>query len=148
MENWMIWLSLAAVAVILEIVSGTFYLVMIATGLVAGALIALAGGDSAWQFVIAAITGVAATVLLRRSKFGKERKGGAARDPNVNLDIGQTVEITEWKEDSSGRHTARAMYRGALWDIELAEGEPAQPGSHIIREVRGSALRVSYRNSQ
>jgi hypothetical protein len=35
------------------------------------------------------------------------------------------------------------MYRGALWDVELAPGVTATPGQFVIREVRGSRLIVA-----
>jgi hypothetical protein len=38
---------------------------------------------------------------------------------------------------------ARVMYRGAMWDVELEAGAAAQPGSFIIREVRGNRLIVA-----
>ena len=66
-----------------------------------------------------------------------------ARDPNVNLDIGQSVQVTDWTLGPNGQASARAPYRGALWDIELAPEGDARPGSFIIREVRGSRLIVS-----
>jgi membrane protein implicated in regulation of membrane protease activity len=146
-ENWVVWFGLAVTAVILEIVSGTFYLLMLAIGLSAGGLTALAGGNLGWQFLIAAVTAMVATILLRRSRYGREAREDSSRDPNVNLDIGQRIDVAEWK-DSAGRHMARAMYRGALWDVELAPGEAAQPGSFYIREVRGSVLLVSSQASQ
>ncbi|MDB5838072.1 MAG: NfeD family protein, partial [Herminiimonas sp.] len=42
-----------------------------------------------------------------------------------------------------GASTARAIYRGAAWDVDLAAGEIAQPGIFIIREVRGNRFIVS-----
>jgi hypothetical protein len=35
------------------------------------------------------------------------------------------------------------MYRGALWDVELAHGARAHAGQFVIREIRGSRLIVS-----
>ncbi len=75
------------------------------------------------QLIVAAVVGVAATVALRRSRFGRRRKTDAARDPNVNLDIGQTRARARVAWQRCAGH-ARAMYRGALWDVELAPGEP------------------------
>src|SRR3990167_3601163 len=97
MANWIMWFVVAGVVVILEIFSGTFYLLMIAAGLAAGGVAALAGAGAPTQYIFAAVAGAAATYALRRSKFGKHQKGDAARDPNANLDIGQTLVINEWK---------------------------------------------------
>jgi membrane protein implicated in regulation of membrane protease activity len=142
MADWSYWLVAAGAIVIVELFIGTFYLLMIAIGLAAGALAALLGLGLALQTLVAALVGVAATVALRRSRFGKQ--GGrvqAERDPNVNMDIGQTVNVPAWQDGS-----ARVMYRGALWDVELerstSEANPA-PGQYKIREVRGSRLIVA-----
>jgi membrane protein implicated in regulation of membrane protease activity len=144
MADWSYWLAAAGVTVILELFTGTFYLLMIAIGLGAGALAALLGLGMALQTLVAAAVGVAATMLLRRSRFGKlvAERTDAGRDPNVNLDIGQTVNVPAWQDGA-----ARVMYRGALWDVEfdhaLAAGATPAPGQYTIREVRGSRLIVA-----
>ncbi|MBB3122230.1 NfeD family protein [Pseudoduganella violacea] len=137
MANWGFWLLAAAVVVACELLSGTFYLLMIAIGLASGALAALAGAEPPVQVLVAAVVGVIATLLLRRSRFGRGAKVDAAADPNVNMDVGQTVHVTAWQD-----HTARVMYRGALWDVELEAGAVAAPGIFRIHEVRGSRLIV------
>jgi membrane protein implicated in regulation of membrane protease activity len=143
MSNWIFWFVLAGILVILEMFTGTFYLLMIALGLVAGGLAAMAGV----QLVAAAVLGSAATFSLRRSRFGKWQKIDAAGDPNINLDIGQTLHVDEWKNTPDGISTARVMYRGAMWDIELAPGSSARAGMFIIREVRGNRLVVANNGS-
>jgi len=40
MSNWMVWSLLAGAVVILEMLTGTFYLLMVALGLLAGAIAA------------------------------------------------------------------------------------------------------------
>jgi membrane protein implicated in regulation of membrane protease activity len=123
MADWVMWLIAAGVVVALELFTGTFYLLMIAIGLLAGALLAFVG--------------IVATVLLRRSRYGKAEKRDAARDPNVNMDIGQSVNVPAWQDG-----TARVMYRGAMWDVELAPNAAPVPGVFRIVEVRGSRLIV------
>jgi membrane protein implicated in regulation of membrane protease activity len=137
MTSWMLWLALAGALTILELFSGTFYLLMIALGMLAGALAAFAGAAEAAQILAAAVVGVAATALLRRKR---PRRKDAAHDPNINLDIGQTLDVPQWQ---ASHGSARVMYRGALWDVDLAPGSVARPGRFIIREVRGSRLIVS-----
>ena len=139
MADWSYWLAAAGLTVILELFSGTFYLLMIAIGLAAGSAAAWLGLGEAVQLLVAAVVGVAATVALRHSRYGKQQERvDAGRDPNVNLDIGQTVHVPAWQDNA-----ARVMYRGALWDVELAPGVTATPGQFIIREVRGSRLIVA-----
>lgn len=143
MTDWIVWSVLAGILVILELFTGTFYLLMIAIGFAAGGLAALVGAGNPLQTIIAAAVGVAATYALRRSKLGKFNKTNSARDRNVNLDIGETLTVDEWKPGVDARHTARVMYRGAMWDVELEHGAQARPGLFMIREIRGSRLFVA-----
>jgi membrane protein implicated in regulation of membrane protease activity len=137
MADWINWLVAAGVLVVFELFSGTFYLLMIAIGLGFGALAALAGASVPLQTIAAAVVGVAATGLLHRSRFGRPARVDAARDPNVNIDIGQSVRVDQWHEGK-----ARVMYRGALWDVELGRGGSAEAGDFRIVEVQGSRLIV------
>lgn len=144
MAEWMVWLVVAGAVVILELFSGTFYLLMIAIGILAGAAVAYAGGTLEVQLIVAAVVGLLATVTLRHSKLGKFNRTDSARDPNVNIDIGQAITVDAWHSVPAGgkRPTARVMYRGALWDVELAHDGPAVPGQYVIREMQGSRLIV------
>jgi membrane protein implicated in regulation of membrane protease activity len=143
MADWITWFIAAGILVTFEMFTGTFYLLMIALGVTAGGFAAFVGAGDPIQYIVAAVVGAAATYALRRSNLGKAPKNNPARDPNVNLDIGQTLVINEWKDDQGKGCTARAMYRGAMWDVELAHGATAQPGAFLIREIRGSRLIVS-----
>lgn len=137
MHDWMIWFGMAGILVIAEIFTGTFYLLMIALGMLAAGAAGLAGFMFSLQMLIAAIVGAIATFLLRKSSFAKRHAVPAARDPNVNLDIGQTVHVESWQDGQ-----ARVMYRGAMWDIELMPGAIAAAGAFVIYEIRGSHLIV------
>lgn len=142
MEDWIVWLVLAGALVGLEIFTGTFYLLMVGFGLAAGGVAALLGGGTAIQFLVAAAIGVIATILLRKIRDGKSAQRTSS-DPNINLDIGQTLSIHEWHDLGGGNCTSRAMYRGSMWDIDLMQGSTPSPGIFLIREVRGSRLVVS-----
>lgn len=147
MTDWMIWFAVACVLIILEMATGTFYLLMIAIGAIAGGIVALSGADGTWQCILAAVIAAVATFALRRSHFGPQENLDAARDPGVNLDIGQTLEVAEWRSASGAVSTARVMYRGALWDVELANGGVAVAGQFRIQEVQGNRLIVINNNA-
>jgi membrane protein implicated in regulation of membrane protease activity len=142
MADWAIWMLLAGVLVGAELFTGTFYLLMLALGMAAGGFAAYAGLMPEWQLIIAAAIGIAATVALRRSRFGKMRKEPAERDPNVSMDIGQLIAIDVWQRVGNA-YVARVPYRGALWDVDLEAGAQPQAGQFLIREIRGSRLIVS-----
>lgn len=139
MADWMNWLVAAGVVVIFELFTGTFYLLMIAIGLAFGSAAALLGMGVPLQTIVAAAVGVVATGLLHRSRLGRQLDSGpAASNPNVNIDIGQSLKVDAW---DGGR--ARVMYRGALWDVELGPGAQPQAGNFKIVEVQGSRLIVA-----
>lgn len=138
MADWINWLVAAGVLVVMELFTGTFYLLMIAIGLAFGALAAYFGMSGAVQTIVAAAVGVVATGLLHRSHLGRPARGSAARDPNVNIDIGQHLTVDEWHGCK-----ARVMYRGALWDVELGQGGHPQAGVFKIVEIQGSRLIVT-----
>lgn len=48
-------------------------------------------------------------------------------------------------EHWSASRTARASYRGALWDVELAAGEQPAPGEFVIRDIQSNRLIVAPR---
>ncbi|MDP9108310.1 MAG: NfeD family protein [Pseudomonadota bacterium] len=142
MTQSLVWVGLAAALAILELFSGTFYLLMIALGAAAGALAAWLAFAIAWQFLIAGGVGIAATVLLRRSRFGKSLHAASSSAP-ASLDIGQRIDIDVWDIDGHGAAHARSRYRGALWDIDyVGEGMPGAGNFRIVAIV-GSRLRVS-----
>jgi membrane protein implicated in regulation of membrane protease activity len=141
MADWMGWLATAGVLVILELFTGTFYLLMIAIGLAVGGIVALAGAALPAQAIAAGVVGVVATVLLHRIRFARVARAGrqgATRDRNVNLDIGARLTVPAWD-----RGRARVMYRGALWDVELGQGATERAGDFRIVEVLGSRLVVA-----
>lgn len=148
MSDWMIWFMFAGLLVILEMATGTFYLLMLGIGLGAGGLAALAGASMQWQILVAAVVGSFVMLVLRKSRFGKLGKTEAARDPNVNLDVGERIAIQEWSSIADGSCTARTRYRGADWDVELAPGSVARAGAFVIREVRGNRLIVANNGSE
>jgi len=142
MSDWMNWLVMAGVVVLMELFTGTFYLLMFAIGLGAGAVAAWFGFSLTEQLIVAALVGSVATISLRRSRFGKRSPVDAARDPNVNLDIGQTLQISEWQSHAGAKYTTRSMHRGAQWDVEYAGSTVPSPGTFKIIEIRGSQLIV------
>lgn len=131
-----IWFGLAAAALIGEVASGTFYLLLVAVGLTAAGLAAWAGLALEWQLLACALVALLGLLVLRRRGILKKREIDAARNADVNLDIGQTVNVEYWS-DAGG---ARVQYRGASWQAWLADGQPRRPGPHVITEIHGAVL--------
>ena len=133
-----LWWLLAGVAVAVELVTGTFYLLMIAVGLAAGAIAAHLGLGLAVQMATAAIVGGASVLVLRKFRSGLAQPATATRNRDVNLDIGETVHVGAWQADG----TASVTYRGARWSVALREGAEKTAGNHRIVEVAGNRLMV------
>lgn len=130
------WWVLAGVAVAAELTTGTFYLLMIALGLAAGAVSAHLGLSPSLQIVIAALVGGGATALWHWRRMKQPNSAPAAENRDVNLDIGERVQVEAWGADL----TARVSYRGSLWTARLQPGSPALPGQHLVKAVEGNWL--------
>ena len=133
-----IWWLLAGAAVAIELVTGTFYLLMLAVGLAAGAIAAHIGAPLSVQLLAAAAVG-SSTVggwHLLRSRRPADAPAQANKD--VNLDIGETVHVDGW--DAQGLASIR--YRGANWTAQAAPGTMHATGPHRVREVVGNRLIV------
>lgn len=138
MSAYVVWFVLAFALAIAELLTNTFYLLVLALAALVGGLVAWAGASVPLQLVVAAAIGLAGSIWLRRTRTG--RLSGAAVALQ-NLDVGQSLRIDGWND---GRRT-RASYRGAQWDVELVEGEQPVPGEFVIRAVQGNRLLVAAR---
>jgi membrane protein implicated in regulation of membrane protease activity len=132
------WWLLAGAAVAVELVTGTFYLLMLAIGLAAGALAAHTGAGVATQLVLAALVGGGGVAGWYLKRGRRPADAPAAANPNVNMDVGEQVQVEHWAPD----HTATVRYRGASWTVVPVGGTPQGPGTYRVREVVGSRLVV------
>ena len=130
------WWIATGLLIVLELTSGTFYLLMLAIGTVAGALAAHAGLSFPGQPVSAAVIGGAAVTLWHRRRLARPPAPPAAENPDMNLDVGSRVQVEAWGTD---RH-ARVHYRGAAWSARFGGEGPPSPGEHVIVAVEGSQL--------
>ncbi len=134
------WWWLAAIGMgIAEMFTGSFYLLVLAAGAAGAGLTAALGFGYAGQFAAAALISVVGAGLVRWLRPSNRGSLSSQRNPDVNLDIGQSVQVEQWDPN---RHS-RVAYRGAMWDVELLPGEPAVPGRFLIREIDGSRLRLA-----
>jgi membrane protein implicated in regulation of membrane protease activity len=130
------WWVAAGLLVVAEMLSGTFYLLMIGLGAAAGAVAAHAGATSTMQVVAAAIVAGGATAAWHLKRARHPRSAPASSNADVNLDIGQTVQVSAWREDG----TAQVHYRGAAWQVRHAGPGKPSPGTHRIVSVHGNRL--------
>ena len=134
-----LWWMAAGAAVAIELATGTFYLLMIALGLASGAVAAYAGLSDTAQIAVAAIVGSGATALWHWSRQRHPHSLPARENRDVNIDIGETVQVTKWAAD----RTARVTYRGTSWTARLQPGCAASAGPHQVIAVEGNWLVVA-----
>jgi membrane protein implicated in regulation of membrane protease activity len=130
------WWVAAGIAVAAELATGTFYLLMIALGLAAAAVASHLGASISAQIVTAAVLGGGATALWHGVRARQPRSMPASQNRDVNLDIGETVQVAAW----SAQRTAQVHYRGSLWSARLQPGASAAGGSHVVTAVEGNWL--------
>jgi membrane protein implicated in regulation of membrane protease activity len=92
LSNASVWWIAAGVAVAAELATGTFYLLMIALGLGAGALAAQFGSTQPMQLLVAAVVGGGATALWHWRASRAPGRRATAQDRDVNPDIGERVQ--------------------------------------------------------
>lgn len=138
MEESTIWWLAAGAVVVAELLTGTFYLLMVAVGLVAAALAAHLGLPLALQIVTAAIVSGGAVVAWYLVKKRRPGDPSARADRSVNLDVGETVMIESWSPDG----TTLVKYRGATWTAIHRPGVTPSTGMHRVSELVGNRLLV------
>jgi membrane protein implicated in regulation of membrane protease activity len=136
MSDSTLWWLATGGLVAVELISGTFYLLMLALGLASAALAAHAGFAVTWQWVIAALVGGGSVLIWHRYKRAQPALAPAQSNPDVNMDVGVEVHVASWQADG----TTAVKYRGAHWDAILQTGQPAEPGAYVIAQVVGSRL--------
>ena len=136
MDAYLVWLIAGFALVIDELVSGTFYLLVLGVASFAGAAVAYFGGAHLAQAVAASVLAVAGTLWVHRHrhKITPQAMRG--------LDVGQPAVFESWIDKASGH--ARVKYRDAQWDAQIAGGASGEPGEILyITAVDGNTLRLS-----
>ncbi len=133
MTDSTLWFIAAAVFIGVELLTGTFYLLLYGLACAAAGLAALAGAPVLAQFPIAAAIAAGGTVWLRRHPIMRRDKSAQS------LDVGQPVQVSAWL---SPQHL-RVRYRGSDWDAELTPPQTHQPSVLYIVGQRGNTLLVA-----
>lgn len=139
MELWLLWVVAGFALVIAELVTGTFYLLVVGLGAFAGALAAWLGAEILVQAVVGSAVALAGAWAVHHWHFAN-RKGDEGRG-NL-LDRGQPVVLEGWSNESAG--LARVKYRGASWDARFVpdDGRPVPGSTLYIDAMDGNTLVV------
>jgi len=137
-DPYLAWAILGLTLVIVELVTGTFYLLMLGVAAFGASAAAYFGLDFPVQAIVAAVVaaGGAYAVHVYRAKNAQQQM--------APIDAGQPANFESWIDQ--GARLARVHYRGASWDARV-EGEPApEPGAIVyILATDGNTLKVTAR---
>jgi membrane protein implicated in regulation of membrane protease activity len=138
MEQDFLWAILGMALVVVELLTGTFYLLMLALAAFGAALAAWLGQEIGVQAIVAAVIAAFGCygVHVYRAKN--------ARDQMAPLDAGQPASFENWVDQGARR--ARVHYRGASWDA-LVDGDssPASGAMLYVVSTSGNTLKVTTR---
>ncbi|MFC4160279.1 NfeD family protein [Chitinimonas lacunae] len=133
-QPYALWLIAALALAGVEMLIGTFYLLVWGIGCAAAGVAAYFGADLPLQLVLGSAIGLAGTFWLRRHPLTRRPRGEAD-----SLEIGQPVTVEHWQS----AQRARVRYRGAGWDAELTGETDVQPQQLYIVGQRGNVLLVA-----
>jgi membrane protein implicated in regulation of membrane protease activity len=142
MDAWVIWLIVAVVFAVAEVINLSFYLFPFAIGAAGAALVGIAGGGIAIELVtFAVLTGVSFTIVrpIARRHINMPpqiRTGTAAL-------IGRTGIVTERIVNDEG--VGRVRIDGEVWTARAYdEDKVIEPGVRVhVMEIKGATALVS-----
>jgi membrane protein implicated in regulation of membrane protease activity len=135
METYLLWAVVGIVLVIVEMLTGTFYLLVLGLAALAAAAAAYLGQSFWVQAVVVAAVAVVGVILIKRFR------GSVQTVAEQGLDIGQAVMLDAWISEADG--LARVKYRNAQWEAQVT-GERVPDGKvFYIHAVDGNTLQVS-----
>jgi membrane protein implicated in regulation of membrane protease activity len=139
MELWLLWLVAGFALVIAELLTGTFYLLVIGAGAFAGSIAAALGADVLVQAIIGSVIALAGAWFVHHWHEAHRRN---YKGPSNLLDRGQPVVLEGWENEAAG--IARVKYRGTSWDARVAapDGRPAPGSTLYIDAMDGNVLVV------
>lgn len=136
MDPALAWAVAGLALVIVELLTGTFYLLMLGVAAFGAAGAAWLGYDFAVQVVVAAVISAAGCygIYVYRAKNKAEQM--------APLDAGMPASFETWID--RGARLARVRYRGASWDARVEGGEALEPGATVyIVAADGNTLKVA-----
>ena len=132
------WTILGFALVIAELLTGTFYLLMLGVA-------AFGAGAVAWLGQSFPLQATVAGIVAALGCYGVHiyRARNASRQM-PNIDAGQPANFEAWIDQSSG--LARVRYRGASWDARIEGDSALEPGALLyVLTADGNTLKVTAR---
>jgi membrane protein implicated in regulation of membrane protease activity len=138
MSGFIYWILIGFILLIVELTTGTFYLLVLGMGAFAAAVAAWLGAAFWVQAAAGSVTALIGLVVVWRM-----RAADVTAVSSNTLDVGQRVTLEAWVDRASG--AARVRYRNALWDARVTDAAAAEAtaDTFYIRNVAGSVLEVT-----
>jgi membrane protein implicated in regulation of membrane protease activity len=136
MDHAIVWAVAGLVLVIVELVTGTFYLIMLGIAAFGAALAAWLGLSFPAQSIVAAlVSGIGCYgVHVYRARNRAQQM--------APIDAGMPASFESWLD--AGARLARVRYRGASWDARVEGAEGLEPGATVyVLAADGNTLRVA-----
>ena len=136
MDPVLAWAVAGLAFVIVELLTGPFYLLMLGVAAFGAAGAAWLGYDFAVQVLVAAVVAAAGCygIYVYRAKNQAEQM--------APLDAGMPASFETWIDP--GARLARVRYRGASWDARVEGGEALEPGATVyVVAADGNTLKVA-----
>lgn len=138
MQPALAWLLAGLLLVVVELVTGTFYLLILGIAAGIGSLIAFLDQPFWMQALIAALAAIIGGVLVYRYQSA----ANATSPKDSANDIGETVTIESWVNEP--KRLARVHYRGTTWDAEVIGNDRIEPDALLyVVAMEGSLVKVS-----
>ena len=142
MDSWVIWLIVAVVFAVAEVVNLSFFLFPFAIGAAGAALVDIAGGGAVITWLtFAALTGVSFTVvrpIARRhlTTPPQIRTGTAAL-------VGRTAIVVERIDNDA--NVGRVRLDGEVWSARAFDDDQVfEPGTRVhVMDIKGATALVS-----
>jgi len=136
MDHAIVWAVIGLVLVIVELLTGTFYLLMLGVAAFGAAAAAYFGLGFGTQSIVAAVISVAGCYGVH---VYKARNRAQQMAP---LDAGMPASFESWLD--AGERLAKVRYRGASWDARVEGLEAIEPGATVyVLAADGNTLRVA-----
>lgn len=136
MEQDLAWAVLGLTLVIVELLTGTFYLLMLGVAAFGAAGAAYLGFEFPAQALVAAAVAAAGCYGVYEYRA---RNASRQMEP---VDAGQPANFEGWIDQ--GARLARVRYRGASWEARVAgDDAPAEGALVYVLNTHGNTLEVS-----
>ena len=140
MEPDLAWALLGLALVIIELLSGTFYLLMLGIA----AFGAAAAGWAGMGFPVQSVVAGAIAAVGCYGVHVYRAKNATRQMPSI--DSGNPARFESWIDQ--GARLARVSYRGAPWDARIDGGDSPEAGAIVyVQGTDGNTLKVSTRRA-